>query len=77
MTVTGTSSDEGVELTMLSDSTRQDCIRKFAKLASNPEMWLLEARTLFASAELMAKEVRRRWDDVGGLCSMCVNRVGQ
>jgi len=42
---------------------QQELKEKFAKLVSNPDMWLLEARTLFISASLVAEEVRRRWDD--------------
>ncbi len=49
---------------MLNESTRQEFIRKYAKLVSNPDIWLLTARRLFASANLVAAEAKRRWDDM-------------
>lgn len=49
---------------MLNECTRQEFIRRYTKLVSNPDMWLLTARRLFASANLVATEAMRRWDDI-------------
>lgn len=49
---------------MLEESTRQEFTRRYAKLVSNPDMWLSTARRLFASANLVAAEAGRRWDDM-------------
>jgi hypothetical protein len=49
---------------MLNENTRQEFIRRYTKLVSNPDIWLLTARRLFASANLVAAEAKRRWDDM-------------
>lgn len=49
---------------MLRENKRQEFIRRYAKLACNPDFWLLTARRLLACANILGAEITRRWDDV-------------
>ncbi len=49
---------------MLDENTKQEFVGRYAKLVCNADIWVSTARRLLASADLIAAEVIRRWEDM-------------
>ena len=49
---------------MLDEDTRQEFIQRYAKLVSNPDIWVSMARILLVNADLIGGEAIRRWEDM-------------